>query len=647
MDQAEALMKSGQERLEAWVQGLPPTLSRAFREVWDPWLGACGPRGPGALFLGPMGTPAFPLLAWVAQATGQGEGEDLDRAAEAMFTLYVAVRCQDDIVDEGRPPERVYLVQALLARGAALLHPGVDVEGILVDFSVAALEDLALRRDPAASWDPAALLDQGRKYLPMLLPLLSLLHGANQGHEGPALRACVERLSASFQLTNDLVAADLDLAAGLRSPFHAAMGLRPGVHEAGDVEPAIRRDPQAFGRYCDTVEALARQGLDLAPFHRPTLAALVEDRLQGLRAFSDTLLLKSVLFARPVALDLEVTTRCNLRCGSCFVHQALGEAHVDMPTSLALAILKELSGFNGTVHLTGGEPFLHPDLWRLLEAARDLSLHDVLINTNASLLGQAALERLGALGIRPRLLVSLDGPGDLHLRTRGQASWDGAMEILAHGPRWGVGTEVATLLTRELVEAGIQTFYEDICARVGRRPPLTLWALFHGPGLRLQDRTPSAGAPPTLRDLEEAARQVAAMLRGGDTVVVGDQPVINPLLTRLGVDDSHLSTCEGGRSRLCVQADGTVTPCHPLRLPLERLTEERVPGFILRAFRHPHARRMGARGWAPCERCPDREPCGGCRAVSAGLGLQPWESAQPCSRFRDTVPPVPTGGDSP
>jgi len=95
----------------------------------------------------------------------------------------------------------------------------------------------------------------------------------------------------------------------------------------------------------------------------------------------------------------------------------------------------------------------------------------------------------------------------------------------------------------------------------------------------------------------------------------------------------QLWQCGAGRSRLCVQADGIVSPCHPLRLPLGRIEPGRVGGFVARALAHPAARRLAARDAPACAPCEHRPICGGCRAVAAGQGLDPFADDGFCGQI--------------
>lgn len=636
------LLAEAVHRLASHGASLPSPLDALFRETWSEWLAFQGAAGPAKLFLSPLGTPAFSLLASVACFLPDPEGEEAQTAAEAMLTQYLAVRVQDDLVDEARPVVRSWLVHALLARVGHLLarvsdHPAEMAAAIATldaDFAAAALSDHRLRTAPDPIWTDAAIRLQGRKYLPMLAPVVAILLRAERADVVAPLRVAMERLCTAFQLTNDLLGPDRDLASGQRSPLLSALRLHPGLHGREDVDPAIRRYLPAFHACCDLVATALDEGAALLPplaslhFHRH-----LEERRAAFARFHGAASVQAVLLARPVALDLEVTQRCNLSCAACFVHQQqAGSPDAELPVPLIQEILEELSGYRATLHLTGGEPFLHPAIWSILAMAASWDVRDVVINTNGTLLDAASLRQLAGLGLRVRLLVSVDGPWGTQERSRGPGTTARALAVLRDAPALGIQAEPAVILTRELLSSGIRPFYEAICDQVGHTPPLTLWCLYlPGGGLAAAEAAPPpVGTRLTAEDLPAAADQVAAMVNVGLDVAVADFPLLNPLLRERGVPDERLVPCEGGRSRLCVQADGAVTPCHPLRTPLDHLGPGTVSGFIRRAFHHPDAVRMASRSHPPCDTCLHAALCGGCRAIDVADGPSPRHPPLPC-----------------
>jgi len=227
---------------------------------------------PTELFCSDAGTPAFHLLAWVGEACGHSTSDEpLLEAAEAMGTLYFAVRCQDDIVDAASNPLWIYLGQALSDRTLSLLfhasgEPSAMMEAwedINHDFLVAAAVDAQLRTDPAAAWDREAIHMQGRKFLPMTIPLVAVLLRAGRPDDLGAVRAAVECLGIALQLTNDLNGAYTDLDACLGSPFLSHIGVRVGDHDRSDLASTICRaaDSGKLAAYRSTIEASLQASL--------------------------------------------------------------------------------------------------------------------------------------------------------------------------------------------------------------------------------------------------------------------------------------------------------------------------------------------------------------------------------------------------
>jgi radical SAM protein with 4Fe4S-binding SPASM domain len=123
----------------------------------------------------------------------------------------------------------------------------------------------------------------------------------------------------------------------------------------------------------------------------------------------------------------KITDRCDLHCAHCFVSATrLGS---DMPAAaLTPAVMSRLTEARVTnVTLTGGEPFVHPELVHIVETFVGSGM-DVSICTNGAAIADTAIQRLRELE-RVRLNVSLDGASkNSHGRFRGdRASFDATM----------------------------------------------------------------------------------------------------------------------------------------------------------------------------------------------------------------------------
>ena len=113
---------------------------------------------------------------------------------------------------------------------------------------------------------------------------------------------------------------------------------------------------------------------------------------------------------------IAITSRCNARCNMCSVWQSKGTDRlrpdhiVKLPRSLR------------TVNITGGEPFLHPQLPDFVAAVRrHLPRAVTTISTNGLLTDHIAqmTPDLLARDRHLRIAVSIDGLGDTHDRIRG------------------------------------------------------------------------------------------------------------------------------------------------------------------------------------------------------------------------------------
>lgn len=631
-DLATRLLHASLARFAAWSAALDPSLAALLGGVRDAWLqGAPLAARAAEHFVGPRGSPGFVLLAWALESLAGPRQRDRwgAPAGEAMLCWYFAARAQDDRVDEGADRRLAYLEHALVARATHLLAEAsgdaahfLAVNAALVeDFSEASLRDHALRASPSAEWTDDAFALQGRKYHPITACLAAVALRAGHPSLVAHLRARVERLGVGLQLTNDLFGAAHDLATGQRSPYLAALRVAvPSAPEA--LAPAVRRalrrgDVAAFtARIARSFE----EALTAHPALRSKrLARHLDARRAALAAHQVELGLTAMLSGPELVADLEITRRCNLRCPACFVfaQEETGTPLAELSTVLVFELLDELAGYRTHVHLTGGEPFVHRGVWEILARAEALGFDDVLINTNGAYLDDEAARRLGAMRVPVKLLVSIDGPGDTQEVSRGPGMTRAALDAIRRAWAHGVDATPATILTAELVDDGVDAWFDRLAGELPGLARLVLWPLFLRPGAALP---PGCGSMLDTGRHHVAARQIAALVRRGLDVTVADYPVLNPLLARAGVPVEKLWQCNAGRGRLSVQADGLVGPCHPFRLALDRVAPGAVAGFVDRTLAHPSYKRLGRRDHDGCATCDDRPICGNCQAVVVGTG---------------------------
>lgn len=328
------------------------------------------------------------------------------------------------------------------------------------------------------------------------------------------------------------------------------------------------------------------------------------------------------------SLDIEVTRRCNLRCDYCFVGWSR-DWRSDLPLEVAEQVVREGAGRFDLLHVTGGEPFAWRGLLDLIDLGHALGYPASLINTNGTIVGEAAIARLAAHGGRAQLSISFDGPRERHDAVRGEGRFDQADATARRAIAAGVPVTLMTVVTRSLLAELPRFLVERMTAHPGSQG-ITLFPVGVGPSGTQKPGVPLESLTPA--DLELLASQVALAWHAGIPVVVGAYPVINPLLRKLGYPAERLYQCAAGRGRICIHADQTVSPCHPVATPVYGRWAsglfERLPGFAAHG-------RMRDRDYAGCTTCSRREDCGHCRAYVTASGAGFFGNDQVCL---DVVP---------
>ena len=153
----------------------------------------------------------------------------------------------------------------------------------------------------------------------------------------------------------------------------------------------------------------------------------------------------------PVGQRLWVYTNfdCNLACVYCCAESSPRATARRLEPDVARDIFAEFRSLGGReLFLTGGEPFMHPQLGELVDAAAGL---ERTILTNAMIFGRGRRrELLESLDRSVTMQVSLDSATpELHDRQRGAGSWARALEGIGQARALGFRVRVAATLYEE------------------------------------------------------------------------------------------------------------------------------------------------------------------------------------------------------
>jgi MoaA/NifB/PqqE/SkfB family radical SAM enzyme len=116
-------------------------------------------------------------------------------------------------------------------------------------------------------------------------------------------------------------------------------------------------------------------------------------------------------------------SRCNCRCVMCDIWKANQNGTSFDPAALD-SLVEDFARLRvGRVVLSGGEALLHPNLWRLCSALKTLPLRITLLSSGLLLARHAE----GITQYCDDVIVSLDGPEEIHNRVRGVRNAFGAL----------------------------------------------------------------------------------------------------------------------------------------------------------------------------------------------------------------------------
>ncbi len=138
-------------------------------------------------------------------------------------------------------------------------------------------------------------------------------------------------------------------------------------------------------------------------------------------------------------LELQLTSRCNLRCRHCYIGDDTPRELSSVQVRSVLKDFEEMQGLR--VLLTGGEPLLHSRFDEINEMLPDLFLRKVLF-TNGILLKKDMLNRLKVHEIQ----VSIDGMEAAHDALRGAGTCDIALGAVRRALDAGFEVSVSTMV---------------------------------------------------------------------------------------------------------------------------------------------------------------------------------------------------------
>jgi radical SAM protein with 4Fe4S-binding SPASM domain len=270
---------------------------------------------------------------------------------------------------------------------------------------------------------------------------------------------------------------------------------------------------------------------------------------------------------RPSEVIWNITNRCNLLCEHCYM-AADGHAKPDqLSDEETLDIVRQM-GEAGVplLFLTGGEPFMRPNFWEILGAAREQDIR-VTISTNCTFIDRDVAKRLKGYGVG-YIGTSLYGPADFHdAMVRVPGTRERVIESIKILREEGVGVALKTAVSTDTwphIYDIIQEAKDLDCGLIYLCDLIT-----SGRSEGEEDGRISA------EQWRELAEFIADDLTNGESTLeydIGAMPSFIPyiaeLLTARGYDLTRglerlkvVSSCPVGKGHMNINSEGGIMPC--------------------------------------------------------------------------------------
>lgn len=343
----------------------------------------------------------------------------------------------------------------------------------------------------------------------------------------------------------------------------------------------------------------------------------------------------------PKLVSWNLTRRCNLACGHCYLDaaQRKSEAPGELSTAEALDVVRQIAAAapGAMLVLTGGEPLLRTDLLDLVEEASGKGLMPV-VGTNGVMLDEKRARRLQAAGAAG-VGISVDSARpDFHDRLRGKpGAWAAALSGMRTAHAAGLAVQMQTTLfpeNRHDLDALADLAHEADALALN-----FFFLVCTGRGVTQTDM-PQATYEETLAAIVALQRE-----RPGMMIRARCAPYVRRLLgLRAGESrdgyESWSSACLAGRSYLRITPQGRVTPCPYIPEVVADLRARPLAGIWRdNAILH---RLRGELPGGKCGDCDFRYSCGGCRARAVAASGDLLGEDPKCGHLRASgVPPEP------
>jgi selenobiotic family peptide radical SAM maturase len=318
--------------------------------------------------------------------------------------------------------------------------------------------------------------------------------------------------------------------------------------------------------------------------------------------------------AQVFSLQWHLTQACDLHCRHCYDRSARAIPSL----AQGLDVLRQLQDFcqkrrvAGQVSFTGGNPFLHPNFFEFYRAAADLGFGTGVLGNPVA---EAKLEQLVAITPPLSYQVSLEGLEEHNDEIRGPGNFRRVLSFLKTLRQFQIPAMVMLTLTRANLHQVLPL--AEVLRPLADGLNFNRLALF-GEGAQLK--------LPELEDYRAFLAEYVEAATHNPIMSLKDN-LLSILLEQEGLEPFGGCTgfgCGAAFNFLALLSDGEVHACRKMPSLIGNLKEAGLEEIYDSAGAQRYRR-----GCAACRDCPLHPTCGGCLAVTASLGGDPFTERDP------------------
>ncbi len=319
----------------------------------------------------------------------------------------------------------------------------------------------------------------------------------------------------------------------------------------------------------------------------------------------------------PLSVQLDLTYRCNERCIHCYLDH---EDHGEMSTTEILGLLDQLAAA-GVFFLTisGGEIFMRPDLFEIVEHARKLQF-SVKLKTNAVMIRAAKAKRIAELGV---------DSVQISLYSHDAATQDEITKLPGSFKRTIEGT-------RFLRDAGVKVSFANVLMAQNADHYKQVQALADemGVGYTVDATiTPMMDGDRGITDLNMDASRLAGVMH--DTSLLGDQAeqLLAPPSGPTPLAEAYKTLpCSAGHTACYVSPYGDVFPCVQFPYKVGNIREQLFIDIWKHSPQLNDVRSIRVSDLQGCSSCVHGSSCTRCPGLAYLEGNMRGPSIQDCEK---------------